>query len=184
MTFFIKAFSLALRDYPLLNSLYDINKPFEYTLVKQHNISLAVDSPKGLVVPNIKNVDALSIMDIQAEIKRLVKSAEAGTLGAKDLFDGSICISNIGTMGGTYTGPLILPPQTTIVGLGRVQNLPRYINKPTVSGVENLVLEPRKIMNVSFGCDHRVIDGATVTKFSNKWKSYLEDPSTMLLHLK
>lgn len=56
MTFFIKAFSLALNDFPLLNSLYDVNKPFEYTLVKNHNISLAVDSPKGLVVPNIKNV--------------------------------------------------------------------------------------------------------------------------------
>lgn len=56
MTFFIKAFSLALREYPVINSLYDINKPFEYTLVENHNISLAVDSPKGLVVPNIKNV--------------------------------------------------------------------------------------------------------------------------------
>ncbi|KAL4488323.1 hypothetical protein ABPG72_019173 [Tetrahymena utriculariae] len=184
MTFFIKAFSLALKEYPILNSLYDVNKPFEYTLVENHNISLAVDSPKGLVVPNIKNVQNLSILDIQKEIKRLVKEGEAGTLGPKDLFDGSICISNIGTIGGTYTGPLIFAPQTTIVGLGRVMNLPRYINKSLDPKVEDLELAPRKIMNVSFGCDHRVVDGATVTKFSNKWKSYLEDPSTMLLHLK
>jgi len=76
MTFFIKAFSLALNDFPLLNSLYDINKPFEYTLVGSHNISLAIDSPKGLVVPNIKNVQNLSILDIQRELKRLVKEGE------------------------------------------------------------------------------------------------------------
>lgn len=137
MTFFIKAFSLALNEFPLLNSLYDPAHPFEYKLANHHNISLAVDSPKGLVVPNIKNVAALSILEIQAELKRIVKAAEAGTLGPKDLFEGTICISNIGmteinlsffivthlitgTIGGTYTGPLILPPQTTIVGLGRV----------------------------------------------------------------
>lgn len=90
---------------------------------------------------------------------------------------GTICISNVGTIGGTYCGPLILVPQVCIVGLGRLMTVPRYDDKMNVV--------PKKIvkidllinqMNVSFGCDHRVLDGATSTRFSNQWKSYLENP--------
>ncbi|EGR34705.1 hypothetical protein IMG5_003380 [Ichthyophthirius multifiliis] len=175
MTIFIKSFSLALQDFPILNSHYNTNTPFEYTLNQGHNITIAVDSPNGLVVPNIKNVQNLSVLEVQKELKKLVKLAEQGTLGPKELFDGTICISNIGTIGGTYTAPLILPPQVCIVGLGKVQTLPRY--------VEGQLL-PRQIMNVSFGCDHRIIDGSTVAKFSNQWRDYLENPSLMILNLK
>jgi 2-oxoisovalerate dehydrogenase E2 component (dihydrolipoyl transacylase) len=96
MPFFIKAFSLALTHYPIMNSTYHVTKPFEYNLIDSHNISIAIDSPKGLVVPNIKDCQKLSILEIQQELLRLRKLGEEGKLGGKDLFDGTITISNIG----------------------------------------------------------------------------------------
>lgn len=74
---------------------------------------------------------------------------------------GTVCLSNIGTIGGTHAGPLILPPQICIVAIGKMQVVPKYKG-------ESLI--PRNTINISFGCDHRVIDGATVARFSNEWK--------------
>ena len=89
---------MALTQYPILNSSYQASKPFEYTNFKNHNISIAVDSPKGLIVPNIKNCQGLSVLDIQNELLRLRKLAEEGKMGGNDLFDGTITISNIGNI--------------------------------------------------------------------------------------
>ena len=96
MPFFIKAFSLALNDYPVLNSHYDETNPFEYITFGSHNISIAIDSPKGLVVPNIKNCQNLSITQIQDELTRIRKASTEGRLGANELFGGTITLSNIG----------------------------------------------------------------------------------------
>lgn len=96
MPFFVKAFSLALNEYPILNSTYDVSKPFEYTTFSNHNISIAIDSPKGLVVPNIKNCQDLTILQIQEELNRIRKASQEGRLGPKELFGGTITISNIG----------------------------------------------------------------------------------------
>lgn len=98
-----------------------------------------------------------------------------GKLGASELFEGTCTISNIGTIGGTYANPIIFAPQTSIMAIGRGQKLPRYIDGK---------LEHRNVINVSLGCDHRVIDGATATQFINRWKAYLENPSSMLLTMK
>lgn len=76
MPFFIKTFSLALLEYPIMNSTYDPEKPFEYTEIANHNISTAIDSPNGLVVPNIKNCQNLSLIDIQKELNRLREAAD------------------------------------------------------------------------------------------------------------
>ncbi|CAD8086584.1 unnamed protein product [Paramecium sonneborni] len=176
MTLLIKSFSLALTKYPILNSTYDSTRQFEYTQHISHNVSVALDSPKGLVVPNIKDVQNLSISQIQDELNRLRTLGEKGQLSYNELSGGTICLSNIGTIGGTYTGPLILAPQVCIVGIGRLMTVPRYDTKMNVV--------PRKIMNLSFGCDHRVLDGATVARFNNVWKTYLENPTSMFIHLK
>ncbi|CAK71772.1 unnamed protein product (macronuclear) [Paramecium tetraurelia] len=159
MTLLIKSFSLALAKYPILNSTYDPTKQFEYTQHLSHNVSVALDSPKGLVVSKYQ----------EYELNRLRTLGEKGQLSFN-------CLINIGTIGGTYTGPLILAPQVCIVGIGRLITVPRYDAKM------NIV--PRKIMNLSFGCDHRVIDGATVARFNNVWKTYLENPTSMFIHLK
>lgn len=96
MPFIVKAFSMSLTEFPIINSSYDVEKPFEYTMIPNHNISIAVDSPKGLVVPNIKNCQNLSVLQIQQELTRLRKESEEGKLGPKELFEGTVSISNIG----------------------------------------------------------------------------------------
>lgn len=92
---------------------------------KNHNFSVAVDSPMGLIVPVIKGVDSLSIVEIGRELKRLVEATKAGKLTNADFEDGTFTISNIGVVGGTYTVPTILRPQTCIVGIGKVQRVVR-----------------------------------------------------------
>lgn len=96
MPFFIKAFSLSLLDYPIINSHYDVNNPFEYITFNDHNISIAIDSPKGLVVPNIKNCQNLSVLEIHEELNRIRKASQEGRLGPKELFGGTVTLSNIG----------------------------------------------------------------------------------------
>lgn len=98
MPFIIKAISMSLSQYPIINSWYNKDKPFEYTLVENHNISFAIDSPKGLVVPNIKNVQNLTILEVHEEFNRIIAASQAGTLGFKDLSDGTFSISNIGNI--------------------------------------------------------------------------------------
>jgi 2-oxoisovalerate dehydrogenase E2 component (dihydrolipoyl transacylase) len=85
-----------------------------------------MNSPSGLVVPNIKRVEALSLAGVAAELNRLQGLAAAGKLGLAELSGGTISISNIGNMGGTYLRPVILPPESAIVALGKIQTLPRY----------------------------------------------------------
>eukprot|EP01017_Pseudomicrothorax_dubius_P005214 TRINITY_DN11261_c0_g1_i5.p1 TRINITY_DN11261_c0_g1~~TRINITY_DN11261_c0_g1_i5.p1 ORF type:complete len:267 (+),score=77.27 TRINITY_DN11261_c0_g1_i5:100-801(+) len=180
--FLLKSFSNALLEFPILNSLYDPQREFEFTEYASHNITIAVDSPNGLVVPNIKNVQNLSIAEIQAELDRLKKAAEVGRISLKDLTGGTICISNIGSLGTTVTSPVIFPPQICIVGIGKMHVLPRYA---VVNGkVDETRLLPRRIITISFGCDHRVLDGATVVRFGNRWKTLLENPAQMVINLR
>ena len=98
------------------------------TLIKKgsHNIGLAMDTPSGLLVPNVKDVRAKSLLEIAAELQRLQADASAGKLGMKDLKDGTFSLSNIGNLGGTYTGPVINLPEVAIAGLGKARPSPRY----------------------------------------------------------
>ncbi len=174
LSFFIKALSLAIKDFPILNA--SINDDVTEILYHQQiNIGVAVDTPNGLIVPNIKNADQLSILKISEEISRLTESAKSGEIAASDLKEGTITVSNIGAIGGGHSTPLISPPEVAIVALGKIQLLPRYIesSKPV----------PRNIIFVSWSGDHRIIDGATMSRFCNLWKGYLETPSLMLVHL-
>ncbi|KAK6178680.1 hypothetical protein SNE40_011207 [Patella caerulea] len=175
MPIFIKAASMALTDFPVLNSSLD-SKCQHITYKASHNIGLAMDTPEGLTVPNVKNVQSLSVLEIAGELNRLQSLGNAGKLGSSDLSNGTFSLSNIGTIGGTYARPIIHPPQVAIGALGKIQVLPRY----DYHG--NLI--KAHIMNVSWSADHRVIDGATMARFSNKWKELLENPSKMILDLK
>ena len=165
MGILIKTFSLALKQNPKMNSVYNPSvNPYEYAIHPDHNISIAIDSPSGLVVPHIKNVNAISLGQIQSELERLRNLASEAKLSSKELVGGTVCLSNIGTIGGTHACPLILPPQVCIVAIGKLQTVPKY------KGGE---LVERKVLNVSYGCDHRVVDGATVARFSNSWKQLI-----------
>ena len=171
MPLFIKAMSLAMKQFPLLNSC--ANDAFtELTYLADHNIGMAVDGKTGLLVPNIKRVQTLSILDIAQEVSRLTEAARSGKISPADLSGGTITMSNVGAIGGTAATPIINKPEVAIVALGKVQTLPRF-------DAEGNVLA-RKIMTVSWSGDHRVIDGATMARFCNQWKEYLETPSSML----
>jgi len=175
MPFFMKALSLALLQFPVVNSRVNAECT-ELTYLSRHNIGMAVDSKVGLLVPNIKDVQTKSILDIAAEITRLTEAARSGRVTPTDLKDGTISISNIGALGGTVATPLINKPEVAIVALGKLQVLPRFNAKGDV--------EARKIMQVSWSGDHRVIDGGTIARFCNLWKQYLEQPQEMLLAMK
>ncbi len=170
MPLFIKALSLAINEFPILNSR--TNDDFsELTYVGSHNIGMAVDGKTGLLVPNIKNVQQLGILDIAREVMRLTAAARSGKIDPADLSGGTITISNIGAIGGTAATPIINKPGVAIVALGKIQTLPRYDEQGNI--------EPRKIITVSWSGDHRVIDGGTIARFNNLWMRYLEVPSTM-----
>ena len=174
MPFFMKAMALAVQEYPVLNSrLNDDVTEIHYQ--PQCNIGMAVDGKAGLMVPNIKGVEDLTLLGIADEVARLTEAARSGRVSQEDLKGGTITISNIGALGGTYAAPIINPPEVAIVALGRTQKLPRFDSNGQV--VE------RSIMTVSWAGDHRIIDGGTIARFCNRWKGYLESPQSMLLHL-
>jgi len=169
--FFIKAASLALRSYHQLNAV--VNKDCtEITYKASHNIGIAMDTPRGLMVPNIKNVQNMSILEIAKEISRLMTLGKEGRLGREELSGGTFTISNIGSIGGTYASPIIVVPEVIIGAVGKMQVLPRYNS--------DVHLYPAHVVQISWAADHRVVDGATVARFSNLWKNYLENPATML----
>lgn len=171
MPFFIKAMSLALEKFPIINS--QVNPECtEITYFDDHNIGLAVDSKLGLMVPNIKGVQHLSLLEVAIKSNELVELAREGKLASADLKGGTISISNIGVLGGTVATPVINAPESAIVALGKIQRLPRFDENDAVKAVN--------IMHVSWSGDHRIIDGATMVRFNNLWKSYLENPLTML----
>ena len=172
MPFFMKSMSLALKQFPVINSRVNSDCT-ELTYLAQHNIGMAVDSKVGLLVPNVKDVQNKSILEIAAEITRLTTAARSGRVSPNDLKGGSVSISNIGALGGTVATPIINKPEVAIVALGRLQVLPRFNADGEV--------EARKIMQVSWSGDHRVIDGGTIARFCNLWKLYLEEPQEMLL---
>ncbi|MBS3805006.1 MAG: 2-oxo acid dehydrogenase subunit E2 [Oleiphilaceae bacterium] len=174
MPFFMKALALAVQEYPVINSRLN-DEVTEIHYQPRCNIGMAVDSQSGLLVPNVKGVERLTLLEIAAEVARLTEACRAGRVTPEDLKGGTVTISNIGALGGTYAAPVINVPEVAIVALGRAQKLPRFDARGDVVA--------RSIMTVSWAGDHRIIDGGTIARFCNCWKSYLEQPQTMLLHL-
>ena len=174
MPFFIKALSLALLDYPIVNSVLNEAKN-EYTMKGSHNVSIAMDTPQGLLVPNVKDVEAKSIYEIAKEMNRLQDLGQKGRLSDSDMKGGTISISNIGSIGGTYASPIIMPPQVFIGAFGTI--------RPRLEKVNGEIVE-KQILTTGWSADHRLLDGATTARFVSRWKAIIENPSLMLLHLK
>lgn len=175
MPFFLKAASNALFQYPILNSSFDESS--ESVVYKSyHNISVAMQTPQGLVVPNVKNIEQKSILQIATELNALQQRGAKGALTLNDFANGTFALSNIGIIGGTYTHPVVITPQVAIGGLGKTRVLPRFN--------EAGLVVPAHIMVVSWTADHRVIDGVTMASFSNLWKQYLENPNLLMLGAK
>ncbi|WP_375055534.1 2-oxo acid dehydrogenase subunit E2 [Zobellella sp. DQSA1] len=174
LPFFIKALSLALKDFPLLNSRLN-PEATALSYLPGHHIGVAVDTPGGLLVPNIKHCEQKSLLAIATELERLSEAARAGSLAPTELQDGTITLSNIGVLGGIVSSPVVRPPEVAIAALGRLQRLPRFDEAGEVVA--------RQLMMVCWSADHRVIDGATLARFNECWRQYLERPERMLIQL-
>lgn len=178
LPFVVKAVSQALNEFPLLNAKVDTsdpNKP-KLTMRTKHNIGIAMDTPNGLIVPNIKDVASRSIFDIAAEIARLSALGKEGKLTPADLSGGTITVSNIGNIGGTYVAPLIVPTEVAILGVGRSRAVPVFDDAGEVTRGD--------MVNFSWSADHRVVDGATMARMGNRVRELIESPELMLLKLR
>ncbi|MEM6656286.1 MAG: 2-oxo acid dehydrogenase subunit E2 [Planctomycetota bacterium] len=171
MPFLVKAFASALKLHPIVNASVDMEGG--NVIYKEYvNIGIAVDTPKGLTVPVIRDADRLSFSQIASELDRLVTKAREGSLAIDEMRGGTFTISNMGAVGGTYSTPIINPPEVAIVLIGRSRML------PTVLGSS---IEPRLIMPLSLTYDHRVVDGADAARFLNEVKGFLAAPGRLLL---
>lgn len=175
MPFIIKACSLALKKHPILNASLSADQT-EIIYHGSHNIGIAVDTPIGLVVPNIKNVQDLTLFEIAADLNRLVELAKQNKLPPSDLSGGTFSLSNIGAIGGTYAKPVLVVPEVCIGAIGKMQTLPRFDAKGAVYAAN--------LTQFSWSCDHRVVDGASIANFFNLVKFYLEHPASMSMDMK
>ncbi|MDI1490720.1 MAG: hypothetical protein OHK93_001924 [Ramalina farinacea] len=184
LPFIIKALSLALLDFPLLNARIahpSGTEPPQLILRTNHNIGIAMDTPQGLLVPNIKNVAARSISDIAVEISRLQGLAKDAKLTAKDLTGGTITVSNIGSIGGTYVAPLIVASEVAILGVGKARVVPAFVNEDDDGDVR---VRRKEVMNFSWSADHRVVDGATMARMAERVRGFVQRPETMIPRLR
>jgi 2-oxoisovalerate dehydrogenase E2 component (dihydrolipoyl transacylase) len=182
LPFAIKAVSTALHQYPQLNATYNA-EDMSVTYHAAHNIGIAMDTPRGLVVPVIFNCQFKSIADIAADMERFKAVVTSGSckFDAADLQNATFTLSNIGAIGsgGTTMSPIVTPPQVAIGAMGKIQRLPRFANDNT-----SMEVIEAHIMSMSWGGDHRVVDGATMARFHTMWKEYMEQPMKLLANLK
>lgn len=175
----VKVVSLALQQFPLLNAHLDTttNSAKPQLLIKgAHNIGVAVDSPSGLLVPVIKNVQNHSIASLAQEITRLADLARTGKLTSADLSGATFTLSNIGSIGGSAVAPVIVTPQVGILGIGRSKVVPAF--------GENGELVKKEECIFSWSADHRVIDGAYVARAAEEVKKAIESVENMLVRMR
>uniref|UniRef100_A0A1J3EUT6 Dihydrolipoamide acetyltransferase component of pyruvate dehydrogenase complex n=1 Tax=Noccaea caerulescens TaxID=107243 RepID=A0A1J3EUT6_NOCCA len=171
----IKSLSMALTKYPFVNSCFN-EESLEIILKGSHNIGVAMATEHGLVVPNIKNVQSLSLLEITKELSRLQHLAANNKLSPEDVTGGTITLSNIGSIGGKFGSPLLNLPEVAIIALGRIEKVPKFSQDGTVY--------PASMMMVNIAADHRVLDGATVARFCCQWKQYIEKPELLMLQMR
>ena len=168
MSFFTKACTEALNLFPAVNAQIDGK---EMVLHDYADIGIAVSSPKGLMVPVVRNAEQMSLADIEREIKRLAIRARDGKITPDEMTGGTFTITNGGVFGSMLSTPIINPPQSAILGMHNIVERPVAINGK---------VEIRPIMYVALSYDHRIIDGKESVSFLVKVKEMLENPERML----
>ncbi|MEM8735398.1 MAG: 2-oxo acid dehydrogenase subunit E2, partial [Planctomycetota bacterium] len=172
MPFLIKAVATALRTHPSMNAVIDMDAD-EIVYRDYVNVGIAVDTDRGLVVPNIRNVDSMGIPGIAKSLADLAGRVRTGDFGVNELRGGTFTISNLGAIGGTYSTPIVNVPEVAILLVGRTRKLPVVMEDDSI--------EARQMMPLSLSYDHRLVDGATAARFLNDVIGYLEAPSRLLL---
>ena len=168
MSFFTRACTLALQEFPSVNAYIDGTEIIIHDFV---DISIAVSGPKGLMVPVIRNAESLRMHEIEGEVVRLAKKARDGKLSIDEMTGGTFTISNGGVFGSMMSTPIINPPQSAILGMHNIMERPVVING-------EIVVRPMMYLALSY--DHRIIDGRESVSFLVRVKEYLENPLKML----
>lgn len=169
MSFFTKAVTVALQEWPAVNAFIDGN---ELVYNDYADVSIAVSAPKGLVVPVIRNAESLSLADIEKEVRRLALKARDNKLTIPEMEGGTFTITNGGVFGSMLSTPIINAPQSAILGMHNIVERPVAINGE---------VQIRPIMYVALSYDHRIIDGRESVSFLKRVKELLEDPIRLLL---
>jgi pyruvate dehydrogenase E2 component (dihydrolipoamide acetyltransferase) len=165
----LKATTVTLRAFPEFNSSLQGD---ELVLKRHFHIGFAVDTPNGLLVPVIRDVDRKGLLDIARELSRLSQQARDGSLTREVMQGGTFTISSLGGIGGTYFTPIINAPEVAILGVSR------SVTKPVWDG---RAFAPRLVLPLSLSYDHRVVDGAAAARFTTHLAHVLADPLNMLL---
>ncbi len=168
MSFFTKAVTEALNHFPAVNSMIEGDHMISHNYA---DIGIAVSSPKGLMVPVVRNAEQMTLFEIEAEIKRLAIKARDGKIAIDEMTGGTFTITNGGVFGSMLSTPIINPPQSAILGMHNIVERPVAINGQ---------VEIRPIMYVALSYDHRIIDGKESVSFLVKVKEMLENPVKMI----
>ncbi len=171
MSFFVKAAAEALKRFPAVNASIDGN---DMVYHGYQDIGVAVSTEKGLVVPVLRDVDAMGLADIESGIVAYAGKARDGKLGIEEMQGGTFTITNGGTFGSLMSTPIINPPQTAILGMHKIQDRPMAIDGQ---------VEIRPMMYLAVSYDHRMIDGKEAVQFLVTIKELLEDPTRILLDI-
>ena len=167
----IKVLGIALKVFPQFNASIDIAQR-EVVYKRYFHIGIAVDTPHGLLVPVVRDVDQKNIIELAVELSELAQKTRERKIAPADMQGGSMTISNVGTMGGTAFTPIVNPPEVAILGVARSQVEPAYIDGQ---------FQPRTFLPLSLSYDHRLIDGADGARFLRWICTALEDPFIALL---
>ncbi|MBI1390707.1 MAG: 2-oxoglutarate dehydrogenase complex dihydrolipoyllysine-residue succinyltransferase [bacterium] len=171
MSFFVRACTLALKEFPRVNAGIEGDD----IIYHQHvHLGIAVSTERGLVVPVLRDAETLSFADIEFEIKRMAKAARAGKLNIQELSGGTFTITNGGIYGSMLSTPILNPPQSAILGMHAIEKRP-------VARGEQVAISP--MMYVALTYDHRLVDGKESVSFLVKIKQLIEDPSRMMLEI-
>jgi 2-oxoglutarate dehydrogenase E2 component (dihydrolipoamide succinyltransferase) len=171
MSFFVRACTEALKRYPAVNASLDGD---DVVYHGYQDIGVAVSSPRGLVVPVLRNVDSMGLAQVEKQIRQFGLKAKDGKLAIEDMLGGTFTISNGGVFGSLLSTPILNPPQTAILGMHKIQERPM-----AVSG--EVVVLPMMYLALSY--DHRMIDGKEAVQFLVTVKDLLEDPTRLLLEI-
>jgi pyruvate dehydrogenase E2 component (dihydrolipoamide acetyltransferase) len=171
MAFVIKAIAASLKRHPTLNASVDMET--NTIIYKEYvNIGIAVDTDRGLIVPVLRDADRKSISQIASELDELASTVREGKFDLEIMKGGTFTISNMGAVGGTYSTPIINPPQVAIMLVGRTRPVPQIVDDTVVA---------RLMMPLSITYDHRLVDGAAAARFTNEVKGFLAAPGRLLL---
>jgi pyruvate dehydrogenase E2 component (dihydrolipoamide acetyltransferase) len=173
LPFIMKAVVAALQQHPVLNASLD-DALRHLTLKHYYHLGIATDTPEGLIVPVVRDVDQKSILTLAAEVQRLAELARERRVVLADLRGGTFTISNYGAIGGLFATPMLHLPQVAILGVGK------QVQKPVVHEGEVAV---RTMLPLSLTFDHRAMDGAHAQRFLNELIAYLADPARLMLRL-